>query len=214
MFHSRWKRVEMYAKWKQGNFLKTMPFDIVNHIALYLNDHEVTCLIESLLGHSTNEIKENDFVCVPRKLLSISIINTAKTNLVTFLHTISDEGFYKALNSASLLIYPEWTPFSSKKTPPIAEFRWHQESPHARLNIDYNEITKVVLNSLQKHKPTICLFGYNQFLWSSGYTQSLTQNLSVSVQILPHYIDRITSDMNLKEHFPKRHKVKRRLFTK
>ena len=96
------------------------------------------------LGHSTNEIKENDFVCVPQ--IADGIINTAKTNLVTFLHTISDEGFYKALNSASLLYIQSGLHFLPK-TPPIAEFRWHQESPHARLNIDYNEITKVVLNS-------------------------------------------------------------------
>lgn len=156
---STWMQIERYARFRGRMHLDRLPCDILHYIATaFLGEDDAMRLSEAFAGRMTSWSLQP--YPVPPSLSSVWRNALGGMRLHDVAYSIADDAFWYASIFKRAHLHVDWSPFSERGFRPIANYRWCDEKPHAKIAIDDDAIRQCVRRALERSSTCVCVSLY------------------------------------------------------
>lgn len=169
--HSRWTRLERFARWKQPRMkLTQFPDDVLVSIASLLSQEDVLSLVMAFTGSpiSFRDWREEEGEgkqTLPSCLRPVCIVSLIETEFKKHVNSIADYVLYhirSPLAGAHVVGVMNWSEFSPDEPNVLVEFEWRHK--RATVVIRYENLHKQAQLALNRGLPV------GRFTLHDGFT--------------------------------------------
>ena len=167
----RWRRLELYARWKQGRFSITLlPDDIQSSVVAYLCGKDLLNFLEAIMGCVPRIYERKYALMVPlnfrRQWFDEVVYETFKSHLVS----VAESALFYSQDATSVVIAVDWTAFSPDKIKPVAEYSWTRTvTAHANVTVHESQLRETISKCFQKEMCAVRLTMHVHLLWNNNY---------------------------------------------
>lgn len=161
MKDARWRRLERYARWKQGLLpLDALPDDLLDCVASYLDDEAIQAL-EAVVPWS-EPVRLRAVLARAVRALETSIWQHC-------MEALCDErpswwGHPERANHNHLWAFVDWSPFAPHPPAPVATSQW---TPLPRVVVHTDRLRRCLERGRTEGRPAGQLSLYHTFRWGS-----------------------------------------------
>jgi hypothetical protein len=185
----RWERLERYARWRRGRFpLHELPHDVLAQVMSHLDGHDVSNLVEVVVGERPRMDVPAHIQRVPVELRPQWLYQQVYARVEAFLASMSDVCFFHAKEHTHVCVFFDWSPFARKKPVPVAQFRWVPwRVPRARMTVNPDALHARIHASVKARRPEAHVAVHTCLMWNRRIILHPRPILQTHCPLVPHF---------------------------